>query len=193
MKILQIWINDYMPDNIKKYCQSVRDNTDNKENEYFFIGNEKNININISKSKIIILNPKKEIDKCKLFLKNKDWWNNYATNNMFISDMIRMSYAMQNNDLLYVDADCEFISKPIIKDINNPNIAKNGNRFDFFLFYSGNMNWWEILNDLTINNTNNKYSFMEMFRKISRKEINITQPIKLNENFYIHHNEELNI
>lgn len=178
MKILQIWINDFMPDIVKEYTNSVPKNT---VGDYYFIGNKLN-----APNNAIVLDPENEIEKAKSYMGNNEWWEKYNTKPMFISDMIRLSWACQHDDLLYVDADC-ILKYPInIRNKNKPNIAKIQTRFDFFLFYSGSTSWWKNFVDITIREPFIQFAFLKTFFEVLNKKRNLEMPEIISEQYYKH-------
>jgi hypothetical protein len=171
MKVLQIWIDKNIPDNIKMYMQSIKNNTPNYS--YFFIG-ENQID--------------EEMSKAFIRLGNKDWWKKYCTKNMYKADMVRLAWALDNPDLLYVDADVEFISPPVIPISNLPVIGTSRGFQEFFLFYTNNCSkWFEELIKITISRPPIPHIFMGVFKDIELGRcLNI--PSKFNENtFYVRH------
>ena len=181
MKTLQLWFSEDSS-TVKPYMESVIKHTPNIE--HYFVGPT-----SASVEGQIVLDYQTEIDKAYELLGNNDWWNTYCTENMFKAEMIRLSWAIQHQDLLYVDADVEFLSAPISSVLSDiPIMGRNAGLQEFFLFYvNGNSKWFQELIEYTTSKPIEKYAFMNTFVEIRREKC-LSKPILWRENtFYKRH------
>lgn len=184
MKTLQLWFDPEIPDNIKKYMESIIKYTPNAE--HYFIGDKSS-----SVDGQIVLDYQTELNKAYVRLGNRKWWSEYNTENKFIAEMIRLAWALDNPDLLYADADVEFISEPILLDERKLPYMGIHNRFqEHFLFYVNNCSdWFQKLINLTVSKkAPAPYIFMKTFIDIKRKWRDLDKPILWdNDTFYKRH------
>lgn len=177
--VLQMWFNKDISKDIKKYMLSVKKHT---KDPYYFIGYPQNAPVGS-----IVLEPTIEINKALDYLGNKDWWNKYCTHAMFVSEMVRLAWALQSPDLIYADADIELFAPLVVKDINKPHFMKIPNGYDFSFFYSGNIEWWKQFMDLSINRNGDKaFSFVHTLREIYLFNL-MEKPLIIPNNIYKHY------
>lgn len=181
MKVLQIWFDKKMPEEVKGYMKSVRDNT--PDASYYFIGEQQN-----APPGAICLNPQAEIEKAFAKLGNRSWWEKYCSANMFKADMIRLAWAIDMTDLLYVDADVEFVSPPMFSTSSLPIMGVHKGFQEFFLFYVNDCRrWFEDLVAFTLKRPPIPGIFMGVFGDIKLGRC-LNSPAKFKENtFYVRH------
>ena len=183
MKTLQIWFGPEDSSKVKPYMESVIKFT--PDATHYFIGSQQN---SIPGQTVLV--PNAELDYGYAKLNNNPWWTAYNTQNMFKADMIRLAWALDNQDLLYVDADVEFIASPTINyPPGTPIMGIYQGLQEFFLFYvNNNSNWFQDLIDYTTAKSVVPFAFMKTFVNIRRGTC-LSRPLMWNENtFYKRHN-----
>lgn len=179
MKVLQIWLGTDLPNSIRRNMETVHAFT--PDADHYFIGRKSTAPIGYK-----VIDPDQEIEKTYKFLKNEFWWKRYCQNNCYLSDMLRLSWAIQHRDLLYVDADVSFNNSPIIPNLEKPCLGIANNKMDFFILWSGNPSWWKSLIEkaqkyFPMKNTT---CFVLSFNFISRE---IGFPEKFDSSFFTRH------
>lgn len=185
MKTLQMWFNPDAPPRIKSYMSSVVKHT--PECKHYFIGPE----VNAVEGQIV-LDFQTELDKAYARLGNKEWWDRYNTANKFRADMIRLAWALDHPDLLYVDADIEFVSAPILPTQTDlPVMGQFKNRLvEFALFYVNGCNGWFLhLIDFTIRSPFDPFAFMVTFIDMRRKRCGLNIPFIWKDNTFFRRHE----
>lgn len=138
MKVLQIWLGPDLPASIRRNMETVYAFT--PDADHYFIGRKSTAPVGYE-----VVDPGLEIEKTYQLLGHAFWWKRYCQNNCYLSDMLRLSWATQHTDLLYVDADVSFNGSPIITSMEKPHIGTANNKMDFFILWSGDSGWWRNL------------------------------------------------
>ena len=101
MKVIQMWKDYNYPEQLIDCARSVVQIVGEKNYEILCT----NFEIPKRLGNVSFKNFDEEFDRILNLQKNIDWWNKYCTTNFFKSDLIRLWYASQYDDLFYLDID----------------------------------------------------------------------------------------
>lgn len=141
MIYLQVWLGDKKPDiNIMKSVQKCA----TKRDQYILISDKKYIKENCEWISIKKYIKQFSDDNDLKFLFDKAM----NTHPMFVSDLVRFTFAIDNDKVLYLDTDIEIVKKPKFTNKNSIHFERPR---DVGLFYNGKGNgkfFKEILDEL---------------------------------------------
>lgn len=139
MKILQVWNDNKIDDRYYKCIESVNKICTEKNFTHIIVCRSPELFFNLNNTEIVNFDD---------FIKNvnTDWWVNILQHHQSQSDLVRLEYAKNNPDILYIDADTELLYIPDFMKNDMPYIGDRGNVTDFFIFYvNGNTKFFDDL------------------------------------------------
>ena len=134
MKVIQLWRNEDYPPELLRCVESVLRFID-KDN-YTLICNNPEIAQRLG---VNSKNFDEEFYKILGLVDDWKWWSDYCTMNMARSNMIRLYYASQIPDLLYLDIDTVMLKMPEFKSVGKPYFY-NGDIGRFYV--NGQTEWF---------------------------------------------------